>query len=69
MHGRIGAGEFNIGVGGGGIVDEGVLWSYPTPRRFLTVVASLERETRQEQDGSKVSSLTFRPLKYLPTYF
>ena len=49
--------------------DAKLLWSYSTPRRFLTAVASLERETRQEQDGSKVSSLTFRPLKYLPTDF
>ena len=49
--------------------DAKLLWSYSTPRRILTAVASLERETRQEQDGSKVSSLNFRPLKYLPTYF
>ena len=30
-------------------------------QEILTAVASLERETRQEQDGSKVSSLTFVP--------
>ena len=46
-----------------------LLWSYSTPSRSLTAVVSLEGETRQELDGYKVSSSTFRPLKYLPTYF
>ena len=43
-----------------------VLWSCSAPGRFLAAVASLERETRQDNDGSKVSSLTFRPLE-VPT--
>ena len=32
----------------------------------MTAVASLERESRQDKDGSKVSSLTFRPVE-VPT--
>ena len=44
-----------------------MLWSYPTPSRFLTAVVSLEGD--QARFGLiKGISLNFRPWKYLPTY-
>ena len=51
-----------------GAVHIRLLRNSSTPSRSLTAVVSLEGDQARFGMNKNVSSLTFRPLKYLPTY-